>query len=164
MNEPGKVLADIIATDMGIPTSRIVLSNQNFKAPKDDDIYIVIIPDAGRVISAVNRFDPDTNEEVKTTTVSETYNVEITSRNTDARERRYEVNQAIISTYAERQAEDNNLRIFRTQQNINLSFIEGASALHRYRIPVIIYSMKEKRTAIEPINKFPTTEVNNEPA
>jgi len=157
----GPILADILSTYMEIDADRVVMSNQNFKSPKDDDIFIIVIPGPQNIIATTNRFDPDADEEIVSQVVSETFNVEITSRNSDALTRRNEIAMAIRSTYSEQIQEQNNIRIFRTRQTLDLSFIEGSSALHRYRIPVIIQGMEVKRTAITPIDKFPTTEVAN---
>ena len=84
--------------------------------------------------------------------------MEITSRNTDAQDRHFEVILAITSNYSIRQQEDNDIKLFRTAQVTDLSLIEGASALHRYQIPIIISSVETKRQSILPIEKFRAVE------
>lgn len=159
MIEPDAILSDIIATDMGLDPARVVVYNQNYKAPKDDDIYIVVSQGTARVIANTNRFDHANNQEVKKVSVSTTYNVEITSRNTDAKNRWPEVLAAIGSDYSEQKQEENEIRIFRTNQVNDLSFIEGRSALHRYQIPVIINSVQTHKKAIVPFDKFQANEI-----
>ena len=158
MTEPDKILADIIATEMSLAVGRVVFYDENFKAPNDQDIYITIAFSSGRIIGNNNRFDPATNKEEQYISVSETYNVEMTSKNRDAMTRRYDPNMAIKSTYSQQQQEENQVRIFRTNTNMDLSFIEGGSSLHRYRIPVIINSTKIKSKVINYYDDFQAVE------
>lgn len=158
MAEPDLILCDIIATEMSLDASRVVPYDQNFIPPKDQDIYVIVAFSSGRIIGNNNRFNPETNEEEQYVSVSETYNVEMTSKNRDALTRRYEPNMAIGSTYSQQKQEENQVRIFRTRTNIDLSFIEGRSSLHRYRIPVIINSTKTKDKVIDYFDNFQAVE------
>lgn len=159
MIKPDIILCGIIATDMSLDPTRVVVYNQNWKSPKDDDIYIVVSGGPERIIGNTNRFDPDSEQEVKRVSVSATYNIEITSRNTDAKYRKAEVLAAIGSDYSEQAQESNQIRIFRTNQITDLSFIDGRSALNRYQIPVIINSVQIYEKAIEFYDKFQETEI-----
>ena len=159
MIKPDIILCDIIATDMSLDPSRVVVYNQNWKSPQDDDIYIVVSGGVERIIGNTNRFDSDNDKEIKCISVSTTYNIEITSRNTDAKYRKAEVLAAIGSDYSEQKQEENQIRIFRTSQINDLSFIDGRSALNRYQIPVIINSVQIYEKAIIPIDKFQADEI-----
>ena len=150
------ILADIIATDMSLDADRVVVYDQNFIPPKDQNIYVIIALQSTRIIGNVNKFDPDTDKEIKSTSLAETYNIEITSKNRDAQTRYHEVVMALTSDYSEQQQELNQIKIFRTGQILDLSFIEASSSLHRYRIPVIINSVKIKETDIVPFENFQT--------
>lgn len=156
---PDKVLATIIKDEMSIPDGRIVLYDQNFKAPKDNDLFIIISTGLDNIISNTNKFDSVLNEQVQKISRNTTYNIEITSKNTDAKTRRHEVLMAINSNYAIRLMEENNIRIFRTPTIQDLSFIEGSSALHRYRISVIINNMEIKRSGTDYYEHFQKAEV-----
>jgi len=155
------ILANIIRDHMGIDGSRIALYNQNFNKPKDDDIFIVIATENKRVVGNVFNFDSDADEEVLSTTIYTTLNIEITSRDDSAKLRNHEILMAINSTLSQQAQEENNIRIYRTGSILDLSTIDGASALYRYQIPVIISHVEIKRTAITPVDKFQpiTTEV-----
>lgn len=159
MIKPDIILCDIIATDMSLDADRVVVYNQNFKSPKDDEIYIIVAEGPSRVIANTNRFDPSSDQEKKRVSISTTYNIEITSRNTDAKYRWPEILAAINSDYSEQKQELNQIRIFRTNQVNDLSFIEGRSALHRYQIPVIINSVQVYEKAIIPFDKFQDNEI-----
>lgn len=156
--EPDKVLADIIQTELSLPVGRTVLYDQNFKAPKDDLIYIIIALQTPRVIGSNNRFKPGTNKEEKYISLSETYNIEITSKNRDALKRYPEVVAAITSNYSQQKQEENQISIFRTSQIQDLSFIDGGSSLHRYQIPVIINSTKIIEKVIDYYDKYQSPE------
>lgn len=159
MIKPDIILCDIISTDMALEPSRIVVYNQNWKSPQDDDIYIVVSEGTSKIIGNTNRFDYKNEREVKRVSISTTYNIEITSRNTDAKYRKAEVLVAIASDYSEQQQELNQIRIFRTNQILDLSFIDGRSALHRYRIPVVINSVRIYEKDIVPFEKFQVPEI-----
>ena len=157
--EPDLILADIIQTGLSLTPGRVVVYDENFVAPSDPEIYVIIRKNPARVIGVSNVFDPDTNEEVKSIALNETYDVEISSQNRTAQERYFEVILALASDYSIQQQEANNIRIFRTRDIQDLSLIEGASALRRYLIPVIIDRVETIRTAIVPFESFQEPEV-----
>lgn len=157
--EPDLILANIIQVGLGLAPDRVVVYDENFDAPNDPEIYVIIRKNPARVIGVSNVFDPDTNEEVKSIALNETYDVEISSQNRTAQERYFEVILALASDYSIQQQEANNIRIFRTRDIQDLSLIEGASALRRYLIPVIIDRVETIRTAIVPFESFQEPEV-----
>lgn len=165
-----EVLADIITNELEIDPSRVVLYDQNFKAPKDQDLYVTIATGPTQIIGGNQKFEPADPEadpptvdrEVKTVVKATTYNVEMSSKNEDAKYRNHEIIMAITSNDAQQKMEENNIAIFRTGQILDLSLIEGTSALHRFRIPVIIHSIERKEKAIEVYDSFqaPQEEIN----
>jgi len=164
MIKPDIILCDIIADEMELDPSRVVVYDQNFKPPTDADIYVIVAFSSSKTIGSNNKFipadptaePPTEDREIKSISRSETYNVEITSKNTDAKYRYDEIVMALTSTFSEQKQEENNIRIFRTGTPLDLSFIEGGSSLHRYRIPVIINSVKIKEKTIITYDKFQT--------
>lgn len=163
MIKPDIILCGIITTELSLSADRVVVYDQNFKAPKDDAIYIVVSKGPTRIIGNTNRFDHVNDKEIKCVSISTTYNIEITSRNTDAKYRAPEVVSALDSVYSEQKQEENEIRIFRTNQITDLSFVEGRSALHRYQIPVIINSVQRYEKTISSFNQFPGPEIIAEP-
>ena len=163
MIKPDIILCDIIANELSLSASRVVVYNQNFVSPKDDDIYIVVSEGPTRIISSSNRFDFANDKEVKKVSISTTYNIEITSKNTDAKYRAPEVVAALESVYCEQKQEENQIRIFRTSQITDLSFIDGRSALHRYQIPVIINSVQTYEKSINSYNQIQEPSILAEP-
>lgn len=138
MSQPDKVLAQIIKDRLNLSDGRIVLYDQNYRAPKDKGIYVVISTGQDTIISNVNKFNDVTNQQEQSVTMNTEYIIEITSQDTSAKLRRHEILMAIDSNEAINKMEENNIRIFRTKTIQDLSFVEARSSLHRYRIPVII--------------------------
>lgn len=163
MIKPDIILCDIITNELSLDPTRVVVYNQNWKSPEDSEIYIVVSEGSTRIIGNTNRFDHVNDKEIKCVSISTTYNIEITSRNTDAKYRAPEVVSALGSVYCQQQQETNEIRIFRTNQITDLSFIEGRSALHRYQIPVIINSVQRYEKAITTYNQFPGPTIIEEP-
>lgn len=154
-----KILATIIKHEMSIPDGRIVLYDQNYKAPKDNAIYIVIKTGEDKITSSTNKLDTATNEQIQTLSMNTNYDIEITSKDNSAKERRHEILMALNSNYAIRKMEENNIRIFKISKILDLSFIEASSSLHRFKISVIINSMKIKKSSTDYYDKFQSVEV-----
>lgn len=158
--EPDKILATVIQDEMQLPEGRIVLYNQDFIAPKDKEIYITIALFSSKIISSNKEFDPILREEIKNVVMSEKYHIEITSKNTDAKNRYPQVVAALTSTFSVQLQELEHVSIYRSDQEpIDLSVIEGGSSLHRYQITAIITSMKTYKKTVSTFDQFQTTEV-----
>ena len=160
--EVDELIADIITQEMELDAERVVLYAENYDPPTDEEIYVIIITRSGKMLSNVNEYDSDTSEEVQSVTTFTDIDIEITSKNRDAYERKEEVVMAINSTYAQQKQEEYSMRFFRGQSIMDLSFIEAGSALHRYRIPISVSSVKNKRKSIDYYDQFPEEELINE--
>ena len=69
---------------------------------------------------------------------------------------------ALRSSAAIRAAEDANCSIYVAGPTLDLSSIEGSSALRRYRIPVIMSNLDTKTLAETMIDKFATPTIETE--
>lgn len=158
--QPDKLLGDIIRDSLPLAQNRIFLYNQNKKLPTDTSLFVVIRSDGpATIVGSNSRFDSDTDEYVQTVTFNQEFNIEFSSKSTEAKTRKYEFVMALDSVASIQKQEEFNAKIWRTSNILDLSFIDGVSALHRYRLPVKMSYMETKRTAIEPIEQFPPTEV-----
>ena len=162
MTEPDVLLCKIITHELEIDRDRVVVYDQDYDPPKDDLLYIVVSTRKSKPLSVSNVFDYKTNEEVSTVITYDNFDIDITSKNRDAIERKEEVLMALTSFYSIEQQELNSIKIFRTGDMIDLSFIEAASALKRFRISGIISNIKEKRKAAAYFDKFRTQGVIQE--
>jgi hypothetical protein len=162
MSAPDLVLLNIIKEYMELDSNRIVFYNQNFDKPTDEELFIVISQDPAQIISTNQKFDSDTNEEIMSMNMYQQYQIEITSVNRTALERKHEILMAIKSYFGVLQQEINNIKIMRNGNILDLSGVDGARSLHRFQIPVIISYLEIKKTVIIPIDKFQPLEVINE--
>ena len=153
--EPDQVLAKILRTYMGLPEDRVVIYNGNFDAPKDPHIYILISYESGQTLGIKNGFDAATEKETAQAVMYNTYAVEIISKSREAMERKEEILMALHSQTGLNIAEENNVRLWRNGNILDLSAIEGASALSRYRINIVMSSLKEKQAPVEYYEHFP---------
>lgn len=141
MKDKAKILCDIIEHELNLPAGRVVLYDQNYQAPNDPDLYIVVGQENSQVIANTKRFDPQTNQMKQSVVTATKYFVEFTSKNSEAFERQPEIIAAVNSYYSEQKQEENSIKIYRTTNVNDLSLIEGPSSLHRYRFSVIINSV-----------------------
>lgn len=157
----GQLLGNILAAYTGISRERIILKNEKFDAPKDGAPYILIVYDgmAGMVgITSKKDFTADT--ETMTMSAHERFAIELCGFGQATTDQKNWVPMALRSSLAIRAAEDANCSIYVAGPTLDLSSIEGSSALRRYRLPVIISNIERKTLAEDMIDKFlsPTIE------
>jgi len=157
--DPIKIIADILTQITGLSADRIVLYNQNWKPPTDWDAYIIVKEDVSKDIGNNKTFDPDTEEEVHYYNRSVDYIIDVSSVGGQAREINDLVKMAIVSSYAENQAELYQLKISRRPQVLDVSFIEGARAMTRKRHTINIIHTTERRIPAAVYDKFYDPEV-----
>lgn len=153
------ILCDIITNELSIDADRVVVYNQNFQAPTDSAIFVIVATIRSKIVGSNNHFDDDTNEEYKEVTSFIYIDIEITSQDRSALERKEEIIMALTSQYSLDAQGANNISIWRTKEIIDLSEIDGSSALHRFRIPVVVSQLKTKRTTVDYYDKFKQPEV-----
>ena len=153
--EPDQVLAKILRSYMELPEDRVVIYNGNFDAPKDPHVYILISFESGQALGIKHGFDAATEKETASAVMYNTYAVEIISKSREAMERKEEILMALHSQIGLAIAEENNIRLWRSGNILDLSAIEGASALSRYRVNIVLSSLKEKQMPVEAYEHFP---------
>ena len=62
MTEPDIILCDIISNFTGIDEKRIVIYNQNWKAPKDRKIFIVVSTENSQIVGETEYYDSDNDK------------------------------------------------------------------------------------------------------
>lgn len=156
-------LAEIITNELQIDPSRVVVGGQNFEPPADDNIYVVISIEQSSVLGSSRKFDPETKEEVKVVSSFVRMSVELSGRTEDTVDKRDEIISSITSVFATQKQEEKGFRLFRPRDYFNLSFIEGASNLYRFKIDITATYATVKRTQVEYFDKYrnPQVEVNN---
>lgn len=163
ITQAGQLIGSILVAFMGIDPARIILKNEKFDAPKDGGIYILIEYDGASGIVGVNAHSNYmANEETMSMTSHEKFAIELCGFGQDATDRKNEVPMALKSSIAVRAAEDNNCSIFLAGPSLDLSSIEGSSALRRYRFPVIMSNIERKTVAEKMITEFPAPTIETE--
>ncbi len=160
------LLCSILEHELELPQGRIAIYNQNYKAPNDDDLYIIVGMQSARIIASTRGYKPDTDQDkpdsdrgVQNIVKATNYWIEFTSQGTQAMDRQGEVIAAIDSYYSQQVQAMNTIKISRTPDILDLSFIEGPSSLYRYRFNVIINNVETITKDVESFNKTKPSEV-----
>lgn len=160
--EPDKILGDIIQDFMVLDPTRVVVYDENWDPPKDQGIYITIQTDPTDILGVSQNFNPATGEEESSVSAFQRLTVNISSRDRSALERKEEIVMALTSTLSVQRQELEQIRIFREGPILDLSFIEGPRALHRYQIPVKITFVKTKTKTVPFIQPVPYPAISSE--
>ena len=159
----GQLIGSILVAFMGIDPARIILKNEKYDAPKDGGMYILIEYEGPAGIVGINSHKEYTADtETMSISSHETYAVEVCGFDQTATDRKNEVPMALRSQKAIRAAEDNNCSIFIAGPTLDLSSIEGSSALRRYRIPVIMSNIERKTVSADMMTAFPAPTIETE--
>ena len=163
ITQAGQLIGSILVAFMGIDPARIILKNEKYDAPKDGGMYILIEYEGPAGIVGINSHKEYTADtETMSISSHEKYAVEVCGFDQTATDRKNEVPMALRSQKAIRAAEDNNCSIFIAGPTLDLSSIEGSSALRRYRIPVIMSNIERKTVSADMMTAFPAPTIETE--
>lgn len=163
ITQGGQLLGRILAAYTGIPAERIILKNEKYDAPKDGTPYILIdYDDQLGMVGITSKKDFTADTETMTISAHERFAVELCGFDQAATDMKSLIPLALRSSGAIRAAEDANCSIYVNGPTLDLSSIEGSSALRRYRIPVIISNIERKTLAEDMIDKFPAPTIKPE--
>lgn len=163
ITQAGQLLGRILAAYTGIPAERIILKNEKYDAPKDGAPYLLIDYDGmAGMVGITSKKDFTANTETMTMSAHERFAVELCGFDQAATDMKSLIPLALRSSGAIRAAEDASCSIYVNGPTLDLSSIEGSSALRRYRIPVIISNIERKTLAETMIDKFATPTIETE--
>ena len=168
--EPEKIIVDILLHELDLPVDygtvegnvipTAIIGSQNALLTNTDKLQIIVQSVNDKVI-ANNYYNeeiqPNNNNPLKYRERTEqiifsTMQVDIQSRNNDARSRRHEILSALSSTYSQQQQELYACRIFGVPLNfINTGDVQGGSALNRWSIR---FKMTYKAVKIKEIDYY----------
>ncbi len=156
-------LCDILQHELSLQPGRIVLYDQNYRAPNDSGLYIVVGLTSLQIISSNRSYTPDLTEDgtkaQQSVNAAGTFYIEFTSRGDEALERQGEVIASMNSFYSLQKQESHHLRITRNPQVLDLSFIEGPSSLHRFRFEVVVFYLLGVEKPIDTYETIQSPEV-----
>ena len=161
ITEIGQILGDVIQEYMSLDASRIVLKDENWDAPKDQGIYILIEYEDDTALGVGSDVNTATGLETSHYNAFANFTIEVVSRNRDATDRYPEVLMALQSVAGQQEAELHNVAFFRGKP-LNLSAIEGSASLRRWHMPGIVSYMQTKTATAPLIAPDPVKEIKVE--
>ena len=170
-----KILVDIIKHELNLPDNygttsngdvipSVIIYGQNIKLFNTDKLQVTV--------KTVNAKDYSNRSEIKQlqsgfteiqdVNQSRMMQVDVYSRNNDARERFWEVTAALKSNYAQQQMDLYNFKIGSIANSMNLSGMDGGSDINRFSITFNVLIHFQKTTIIDYYDKFETTVYNQQ--
>lgn len=170
-----KILVDIITKEMDLPPNYgmdkdgnvipcVIIYAQNIKLFNTDKIQITVKTLTARdysnritYIENPNPTEPDGSDafmEVQDINQGRMMQIDVYSRNNEARQRFWEVSAALKSTYAAQMQDLYNFKIGTITNDINLSGLGGGSDINRYTLTFEVLVHYQKSKAIDYYDKF----------
>lgn len=170
-----KIIVDILKHELNLPdtygtTSRgdeiptVIIYGQNIKLFNTDKLQATVKTVSSRNYSNRTEFLTGANGEfleIQDINQQRMMQIDVYSRNNEARERYWEVAAALNSVYAQQQQDLYNFKIATISSDVNISGVDGGSDINRFSTTfnVIIHFQKVK--TIDYYDKFPLT-IDNE--
>ncbi len=173
-----KIIADIIQHEMDLPDDYgktfkgdiipcILIYGQNAKLFNTDKLQITIKNISSKVYSSRTEYKTNPNPtesdgsdafiEEQNINLGQMFQVDIYSRNNEARQRYWEVSTALKSTYAEQQMDLYNFKIGTITNAVNISGADGGSVINRFTVTFNVITHQQKIKFINYYDKFPAT-------
>lgn len=170
-----KILVDIITKEMDLPPNYgmdkagnvipcVIIYAQNIKLFNTDKIQITVKTLTARnysnritYIENPNPTEPDGSDafmEVQDINQGRMMQIDVYSRNNEARQRFWEVSAALKSTYAAQMQDLYNFKIGTITKDINLSGLGGGSDINRYTLTFEVLVHYQKSKIIDYYDKF----------
>lgn len=155
------IVCKILSDYLDITADRIVLYNNNWNLPTDSGSWVLVSLGTNTILGSNFFFDDTTDEEVTQVIQSQEIYIDIVSRDASAKTYSPQIQAALKSYISEQYQAENDIKISRGRQVLDLSAVEGASALHRYRHSAIVNHIDSYRRSIDYFDKFSTEEINS---
>lgn len=172
-----KILVDIITHELDLPQSYgktargdlipcVIAFSQNIKLFNTDRLQITVrtvsaqdYSNRSEVMDNPNSVKEDGSDafiEVQDINQNRMMQVDIYSRNNEARERFWEVSTALNSNYAQQMQDLYNFKLSTITNAVNISGIDGGSDINRYTISFNAFVHYQKTRIIDYYDKFQT--------
>lgn len=174
-----KIFVDLIQQSLNLPDNYgtdaqgniipcVTIKAQNIKLFNTPHIQITVSTASNNVYSNRKEYFEETVTDPETQTETTTYyerlmlneqrvmQIDVYSRNNEARERFWEIQAALTSNYAEQLADKYQFRIGKISNSFNLSGLDGGSDINRFTIRFNCLSWQEKVNAVDYYNSFRT--------
>lgn len=152
--EPGKIIADIIESEMDLKKGQVMFTNQKFNIPASG-IFVAISYVGPSKIIPVNQWADDGATgliEIQSIHIDHLVQIDILGYGNDVRTRKEEIAMAISSMESKKKQEENSMYIAnQTGAFMDTSYLEVTKIVTRYTTTVFTTSVNEKRKAIKDI-------------
>lgn len=168
-----KIICDIVQHELDLPdnygeTSNgdvipcVIVYSQNIKLFNTNKLQITVRTVSQNIYSNRSEFiqnpmaedNEDAFLEVQDINERRMMQIDVYSRNNDARERFWEVQMALNSIYAQQQMDLYNFKIGTISSSQNISGIDGASDINRFAITFNVITHQHKEKVIDYYDKF----------
>ena len=173
-----KILVDIIKHELNLPDNygttsngdvipSVIIYGQNIKLFNTDKLQVTVRTVSQNVWSNRSEFKEIVNStgssfvEIQDINERRMMQVDVYSRNNDARERFWEVSMALKSTYAQQQMDLYNFKIGTMTNSQNTSGLDGGSDINRFTVTFNVLTHQQKQKPVDYYDKFTAT-FNNE--
>lgn len=164
MSDTLNLLKQLIDTQLKMPEGRVWAANSDNSLPKDKKLFIVLKIDEVKPYANNLKYEYTTEgvNEILTTSVAEDITIALLSRNTEARDRAYEILQALSSTLSQQLQEKNKMHISRLGNIYDASFLEATAFLNRYDIRIRVIRSYQNINPVDYYDKFSIPEIHLE--
>lgn len=152
-----KLIADIIKTEMQLDDERVLIYNQKWNLPNIKGIFIYLNYISSQILSNNKCYKEkeDGYYEIQTMTKMDVIGLNISSANSEARERKEEIILALKSTYADQVMERYAFRVASIPMSFNdVSQLEASAMLNRYVANINVISGLENSKKVEYYDTF----------
>lgn len=163
---PLLLFCEIIQRQMGLDIGRVYLWDQKIMQPTDAGLYIAVSVLRCKPFANTNSFDGTTNQSIQSVNMHADLQLDIISRDGEARDRKEEVIMALVSDYAQLQMTANSFSVFPLPpgaQFVNLSNEDGAAIPYRFSIAVAMQYFATKIQDVPYFSNFQTPQINTNP-
>ncbi len=164
MSDTLNLLKQLIDTQLKMPEGRVWAANSDNSLPKDKKLFIVLKIDEVKPYANNLKYEYTAEgvNEILTTSVAEDITIALLSRNTEARDRAYEILQALSSTLSQQLQEKNKMHISRLGNIYDASFLEATAFLNRYDIRIRVIRSYQNINPVDYYDKFSIPEIHLE--
>lgn len=151
------VIKQILVNEMSLPKTRVWAYNMNNDLPKDNKLFIILSYGDRSPYSNNIKYQAtdDGLNEIQTMNVAEDILISLLSKGTEARDRAYEVQMALNSTFSQQLQAKNKIYISKTGDVRDASFLEATSRINRFDVKCRVLKAYDKIKAVEYYDKFP---------
>lgn len=173
-----KILVDIIKHELNLPDNygttsnddvipSVIIYGQNIKLFNTDKMQVTVRTVSQNIWSNRSEFKEIVNStgstfvEIQDVNERRMMQIDVYSRNNDARERFWEVPMALKSVYAQQQMDLYNFKIGTMTNSQNTSGLDGGSDINRFTVTFSVLTHQQKQKPVDYYDKFTAT-FNNE--